>query len=238
MLQPVTHIEGAEHLIQEKELNDDTHPLATRVRFDVVPEEMPALSANEGQIVMKNFIHITKTAHLGALIVIRRIKDQVAFDEAAGKWKVTKWAKISDIQKYPDEWNAFARGSSGDVVGTPLSILFKNDPARAETYKYRHIFTIEQLAAVTDGDTQELGMGGRSDRERARAYLAKISERAPMIQISSKLEEKDRQIESLQSQLAGLTEKLTQMLTEEVKPKARRGRPPLKKQTESVEASL
>ena len=200
MLEKIQHIEGLEGY-QDHELYDDTNPVDLQVRFMLVSEEMTFLTEQTGSLVMKNFVYIRKEKNLGRTMMQRRIRDVVVFDEANQKWRVTKLAKDSDIRKYPDEWNAFATGSVAEVVGTPLSILFKLDPSKVQTYKNSHIVTIEQLAAQNDDNTQSLGMGAREDVNKAKRYLERVKENASGIQISAKLAEKDSKIQALQTEL-------------------------------------
>lgn len=233
MLQQQTDIEGLAPTFVDTGLKDDVNPGVTQVRFSVVSEEMPFLSTQNGELTRKSFVYVTKIMNLGNSVVHRRIRDKVEFDSVSGKWKILQLAVKSDIRDHKDEWNAFFRGASEDFVfGTPILILFKNDPARAEFFKSRHISSIEQLSACNDSDLQMLGLGAREDREKARAFIARSKEHAPGIAINAQMEEKDRKIQSLQSQIEDLSAKLTEVLEASInaaKPKvekspAKRGR--------------
>lgn len=226
MLEKVTHIEGLD-AYDDVEVYDDTPPGVTQVNFEVRSEEMPFLSAKEGKIVRNNFIWIRKVMDLGRSILERRIYDSVEFDEITQKWKIKKLAVMSDIRRYPESWNAFMRGASAESIGTPISLIFKNDPSRAEMYKTKGIHSIEQLASLTDSHIQELGMGIGSDREKAKNYMLRIEQQAPKLALDSLVEEKDRQIASLEAKLSDLTDKFTKFMERETSPKKPRGRPRL-----------
>lgn len=216
MLKEFTGIEGLSGF-EALDLINDTDPGVTQIVFDVKTEEMPALSEKEGQIVRHNFVWITKTINCGNLIVSRRIYDKVEFDKTENKWKVLKVGKPeSDILKYPEQWNAFARGTTDIEIGTPLLLLFRTDPSRAEFYKSKYISTIEQLAACTQSHIETLGMGALEDVKRAKAYMSKLQEMAPGIQANGRLSELERENNSLKAQLADLSDKLTQLLTREL----------------------
>jgi hypothetical protein len=209
-LQPTVHIEGYDGFDLVDDQND-TSPGAQINRFELVSEEMPFKSGQEGRLVTENFVYIHKERNLGNLITRRRIKDKVHFDQATGKWKVDQLATVSDIKQFPNEWNLFVRNASEDTLGTPILMLFKNDPARAELYKFHKIFSVERLATMTDADCQAFGMGARDDRERARAYKLRVDALAPGVAVDAKLSEKDEQIESLKRQVSSLVEKLESM---------------------------
>lgn len=232
MLERVTHIEGLD-AFEDHDLSDDTSPGAMICRFFVQAMEMPFLTAEKGEIVYQNKLLVERIWHLGAFRVVRPIKDTVVYDEEKAKWIVKKLAPgdLSDIRKNPNEWNAFNRNVKLSDPGVPLTLLFKNDPARAASYKKYGIESVEQLATLNHSDQQSIGRGVQQDVEAAKIYLDKMKKNAPSIELNSKLEEKDRQIISLQNQLADLSSKLTELLkadleTREVSAvKKPRGRP-------------
>lgn len=218
---PNVQIDGYDGL-DEEALLDDTDPTATQITFDVKSEVMPYKSDQEGKIIRENYVWIKKVINLGNSIVERRIKDKVEFNTETNKWKVNRLAPVSDIKTYPEQWNAFCRNANQGDIGTPLSLIFKNDPTLVEMYKAKYITSLEQLAACSDADLQMLGMGAREHKAKARQYLEKIKELAPSIATSNALEEKDRKIASLESRISDLSDKLTQLLSaalEEKKPR-------------------
>lgn len=233
------HIEGLEPGVDATDFSD-TPPGVVQTRFFVERERMPFLSEQEGRDVYRNFVYVERKWDLGRSHYIRRINDTVEFDETTHKWKIKRLYPVtlagdppmpqSDIKRNTAEWNAFVQGASQADIGTSLELLFRNDPARVEDYKHYHIRSLEALANVTDAMIDHLPMGVRADRERAKAMLQKIAAQAPSIAINNKLEEKDRQIETLSKQVSDLSEKLTKLLSaqmeglEDEQPK-RRGRP-------------
>lgn len=224
MLQKMTEIEGLE-AFEDVRLANDTNPGATQIEFSVQSEEMPALTAAEGKIVRKNFVWITKRVNLGSLVYQRRIKDKVIYDEETKRWKVLKLAEPkSDIAMYPQEWNAFARGTQGDVVGTPLSMIFPTDPAKVEHYKSLHIKTIEQLWSQKDIGPEMLPMGGRADIAKAGAFLERARGDANGNAASLEIKKLAERLQIAEAQNRDLTEKLTQVLQAqlEVRPKVKK----------------
>lgn len=212
MLEKNTQIEGLE-AYDDVEVYDDTPPGVTQVKFELLAEEMPYLTAQAGHIVRKNFVWITKVMDLGRTVLNRRIYDSVEYDDVNQKWKVRKLGNPSDIKRYPDQWNAFTRGTKLEDIGTPLSILFKTDPARAEMYKSRGIYSLEQLAAMSDTNCQDLGMGAKADRERALSRLEKINAQAPRLMLDTMMEEKDKKIEDLNKKVDALLLQLNKVMT-------------------------
>lgn len=245
MLQETPHIEGFEGTYEDSQMINDV-PLGTvLIKFSVKSEEMPAKTFKEGHIVRENFVWIQKIMNLGNGILERRINDSVEYVD--GKWKVKKFAEgmqdettpTSDIRRYSKEWNSFARGTSEIISGTPLEFLFKNDPSKVAAYKSFHIHTIEQLEACSDANLEQLGMGGRDDREKAGRYLEHIKETSKDVALNNKFEVLEAAISAKDKQIADLSAKLTEVLTSQIeganKTKVKPGRKPVKDDGEGDE---
>lgn len=216
MLQKVTNIEGLDSHYEEVEMSNDTDPTANRIRFFVKAETMPFLTAESNRLVKKNFVFIEKIVNLGNLITQRRIRDKVSFDESTQKWKIQTLGAKSDIKEFPAEWNAFYRGSADDLIGTPLEVLFKNDPAKCDMYSYHHIKTVEQLSQLSHTQIEQLGFGTKADVEKAQALIAATKEGAPAIELNYLIDEKNREIALLNERLSDLSLKLTEVLNHQM----------------------
>lgn len=225
MLQEVTHIEGLDNAFEHVDMLDDTNPGAIQVHFEVRAEEMPFKTAEKGTVVRENFVWIVKKYDLGRSEVSRRVRDKLEFDETNQKWKIKRLLEgrrgdgtpISDIARYSQQWNAFMKGLVDYVIGTPINVLFKADPSRAEIYKSRGIKSVEQLASLNDSDLQSMGMGTGADKQKAAKYLDKIGSAASGIEVTHQLEERDRLIRQQQAQIDDLSSKLTELLEAQLK---------------------
>lgn len=206
-------LEGVLEQPRGEELYDDTNPMQTIAKFFVE-------SVGDDPENKKNVIFVKLTSDMGGTEQIHPIKDKYRFNPETEKYEIIKLYKHpvikSYIERFPLEWNAFMSGKASQVVGIPLSELFKYDPSRVDTYKMYHIETVEQLAAQGDAAAQKIGMGVSDDIKKAKAFLSRIKEMRPSLEINAKLEEKDRQLKSLQDQVADLTSKLTQVLQDKL----------------------
>lgn len=219
MSSDMIHIEGLDEFTDhDLSAHTDTPPDAIIVWFDTVKEYMPALSEQQGERVYKTFIHRFFIKELGFSSGNRRIKDSVEYDSEAGKWKVKKLASAgqSDIKKWPNEWNKFAKGNTGIIEGTPIELIFKHDPARAEVFKRNMVDTIERLAALTDGDCQRGGMGWIDDRARARAFIARSKEQAGDIRNNTRFRQLEEALVQAEKRNKDLEEKLNILLTAQI----------------------
>jgi len=228
MLQKTTQIEGLSDDYREVDLPDDTSPYKIQAKFEVVSEDMPALSAAEGRIIRKNFIHLSCVWDLGRTSFSRRITDTVVFDEATSRWRITMLAPEgqSDISVWRDAWNAFARNATEETLGTPLIALFKNDPSRIEHYKSFRIETVERLASTNPTDLDSLGAGSHNDAAKASQYLARAAGNADKMAATYQIDKIQAENNSLRTTVADLSSKLTQLLEAQLAPESKkRGRP-------------
>jgi hypothetical protein len=74
---------------------------------------------------------------------------------------------------YAKQWELFCKQEEQTVGGTPLTEWSVLDSQMAYALMSRNIFTVEQLAEVSDGLLQEIGMGGRQKREEAKRFVAR-----------------------------------------------------------------
>lgn len=73
--------------------------------------------------------------------------------------------------RWPKQYEAFKKGIDMPRHGTPLKEWPVMTPSLIAMFAHANIVTIEELAAVGDNHLQNLGMGSRSFRDKARVYL-------------------------------------------------------------------
>jgi hypothetical protein len=106
--------------------------------------------------------------------------------------------------RWPREYEAFRAGREAPVEGTPLSEwpVSLMSPARVQELAWFNLRTVEQLAAVNDAQLQNLGMGSRELRERARTWLEVAEKGAgPIERLISRNEDLAREAERLTREL-------------------------------------
>ena len=74
--------------------------------------------------------------------------------------------------RFPEQWAAFQANEMQNPEHTSVDSVAWIDPATAIKLKGMQIFTIEQLASVTDANL-DFAMGGRKMRDRAQAEVEK-----------------------------------------------------------------
>ena len=134
--------------------DDDEGVLATFVKK---LEIMPYLSQQAGKEIKeyKEYVRIVVKGD-DKKVVFRPITEQ-------------------DKRRFPFAWQQYQRGEEGALRGTPLSELFDTESEIVPHYNAMNIFTLEDLAQISDGNMQNLGAGARENRLRAKEYLEKAT---------------------------------------------------------------
>jgi hypothetical protein len=100
-------------------------------------------------------------------------------------------------RRFPRQYEAFKNGLEQAHTGTPIELLLPAEPSTVLALKGNNVFTVEQLAGISDTAMNNIPMG-RTLSERAQKYLAS----AQGGQGFHQMEAMQKQIEELKAQLA------------------------------------
>lgn len=122
----------------------------------------------------------------------------------AGDARETFTSKVRpvDVERFPEEWAAYQRGDTQKRAGTPLEQWPAMTPAQIKNLEFLNIFTVEDLASLSDAGLQKVGMGANKMRSDAQKYL----EMARQISIANNNEESQKRIAELEAQVKALLE--------------------------------
>jgi hypothetical protein len=179
---------------------------------------------------------------------IRVTKFWTAYDDVAGKpgepravdW--CEWVKVGGngattqekvarlrqnellwpvIDRAYEHWK---KGQEEPVDGTPLAAWAGVNADQADRLKLMHIRSVEDVAALTDADLEKIGMGARSLREKARAFVVNKQGSA---KIEEALAARDKENADLKAELAELQETVKTLAAQAgMQEKRAPGRPP------------
>lgn len=76
-----------------------------------------------------------------------------------------------DKRRFPFSWQEYQKGAKAAARGTPLNKLAGMDPSIMRYYGSLNVFTIEDLALVSDLGLQNLGTGAREFRHAAQEWV-------------------------------------------------------------------
>lgn len=135
------------------------------------------------------------------------------------------------IHRFPRQWEAFKAQKEQIPDGTPIEMWPPLDKKRVFELKGIKIFTVEQLAALTDATGPNIGLDWRKMRDQANAFLKPEVSQVMISKLTREKEDQEARIRALEAQLSGLTNLTSVPLAETPK---RRGRPPRQEPTKAA----
>jgi len=116
--------------------------------------------------------------------------------------------------RFPDEWEAFQRGTEMARTGTPIEQWPQMTPSQVQTLKVLNIHTVEDMATLSDAGLSKIGPGGVKMRADAQKYLnsaqtsadaAQVDElRAQNAEMREQMNEMRQMIERLREPVPGV----------------------------------
>jgi hypothetical protein len=163
------------------------------VEFDMLAVEQPYESGQAGRPIYKELPYITimfpgdQTKK-----VVRPVKME---PDSSGP---------SDPERFPKQWERFQKQQLQVQDGTPLEEWPVLNRADVKSFKALNIHTVEALAAVSDPNLANIGMGGRVIRDKAIAWLKAAEGGADISRLISENATLKADIEMLKRQIKGL----------------------------------
>jgi hypothetical protein len=122
----------------------------------------------------------------------------------------------ADFHRFPKQYEAFKRGQSEDVTGTPLHVLAQMTPpiismAQVEELKYFHVRTAEQLVGMSESLAQKFA-GINELQKRVRGFLEQAKSAAPAEAMRAELEKRDHQVAALERMLKAQGDMLEKLM--------------------------
>lgn len=117
-----------------------------------------------------------------------------------------------DKRRFAKQYEAFQRGESEAVVGTPLELWGKLTLPQVEELRYIGVRTIEQLAELRDDAVMKMP-GALDLKRRAAAFIELQREEAPLRKVQAELEQRDKTIADLTARLDALEQSKASAVT-------------------------
>lgn len=168
---------------------------ATIPRFHMEPVEDPTASAKAGRpiFVQQERVQIIQPGNTNSPVLL-----------------VTD----NERQRWPEQYARFKAGDEATIDGTPLEqwpFLKRN---HVMELKAIGIFSVEQCAGLSDIAVQSIGMGGRSIRENAKAYLDEADQISITSAALARAESAEARIAAMEHQMAQMRPLMDQLHTE------------------------
>lgn len=162
--------------------------------------EIPAKSQQLGRRYCENQIYV-KIQHPGEThnIIDRPIKDE-------------------DKHRFARHWQAFVMNRTQVPEGTPIDLLFPNNPSFAENLRAMGIYTVEQCSQLSATAIESIGRGGQETVNRAKQYLENANKGADWHAFKKKETEWEQKFRMLEQQNADLRARLDAYLMRDKDP--------------------
>lgn len=104
----------------------------------------------------------------------------------------------SDRRRWPMQWAQFKENRAQIPEGTPIDLLYPDQPAIAQTLRASGVHTVESCAELSANAIETIGMGVQRFVNDAQKYLSTAQKGIGATQFRRELEERDRTINSMQ----------------------------------------
>lgn len=162
------------------------------VEFDTMPEYQEFLSKAAGRPIHKD-IEIVRIFMPG--------RNQPAVRKVITETSATQ---PSDIERFPRQYEAFKNKTKVVHEGTAIEEWTPLTKSEALNMKALNIHTVEMLANVPDTAIESLGLGGRSTRDKARAFIAKAVDISAFTKLQAENETLKADLQMLKKQVEDL----------------------------------
>ena len=116
-----------------------------------------------------------------------------------------------DKKRFARQWEEFERTGQTAQTGTPLEMWPILSPAQVATFKALSIYTVEQLAGLTDVGLQKCGMGARDLQKKAKAFIDAAENTALIQMLDADNKRKDEQLAAMQLQIDELNKAIAKL---------------------------
>lgn len=124
---------------------------------------------------------------------------------------VTPVKRTTYYERFAKQIEAYReQNGTYNIQGTPLQQWTQIDVGTAATLRASGITTVEQLAQVSDGNLYNLGIGGRTLREKAAQWLTSREFGIPAAAAGTKISHLEEKVLSLEAENATLRAQLAQ----------------------------
>lgn len=158
-----------------------------------------ALFGDDSKLLVKFFVH-PELSQIRSRKEGRPVHDDVVMVsviQPGEKEEVKVLANDWHKARFPKQWEAFEKGHAQSISGTRLEFLFPGEPSTILMLNGFNVFTVEQLAGLSDTGMNNVPRG-RDLAVRAQKYLQSAGSGSSFHQV----EEMQKQIEELKAQIA------------------------------------
>lgn len=106
--------------------------------------------------------------------------------------------KEEDRHRFPQKYQQYLHKKTQIPEGTPIDLLFPNNPSVADNLKGFGVYTVEQCSSMSAHAVHNIGMGAQEYQNKAKAFMDSASKGANFHKVQSELEETKRNYKLLE----------------------------------------
>ena len=125
---------------------------------------------------------------------------------------VDRPATEQDRRRFPTQWHQFQDNRQQIPEGTPIDLLYPEQPSIGATLRASGVHTIEQCSELSGVAIDEIGMGAQKYCNDAQKYMQAASKGVGASQLRHELEERDSRIRTLDQTIQSLQAKVQQLM--------------------------
>lgn len=138
---------------------------------------------------------------------------------------VDRPATEQDRMRFPVQWSKFIQKVQQVPDGTPIDLLFPNNPSIADNIKTYGIQTIQQLANLSADAINNVGMGAQEYVNMAKRYIENATDGTAFHKMQEELKKEKQNNQILSQQFANLQEQFNALLHQIKNPLAGQAQP-------------
>lgn len=139
---------------------------------------------------------------------------------------VDRPVKEEDKDRFPTQWARFVHNKTQIPDGTPIDLLFPNNPAVADNLRAHGIHTIQQCAKLSANAIDTVGMGAQEYVNMANAYLSNASDGTAFLKIQQEIKDLKQTIKIKDQHIAKLIQQVDTLVAAHRNPDMNRIQPP------------
>jgi hypothetical protein len=128
--------------------------------------------------------------------------DYIQIQQPGERDMLMRPVKEEDKLRFPKHWEAFQANTKQAPEGTPVQMLFPNEPHITDMLIDLRILTVEQLAQLSEAGINRLGMDGRKYVARAAAAMDQSAKAAEVSRLTRELTEAQEKNKLMEDQMA------------------------------------
>jgi len=122
--------------------------------------------------------------------------------------------RADDKVRFKQYWDNFQLQKAQVPEGTPIDLLFPNNPAIADTLRGYGIYTIQQLANLTAHAVDSVGMGGQEYVNKAKKYLEAATSGKEVVKMQEDMRRMARELERAEANNATLKQQVDALIVQ------------------------